>query len=342
MKPEISVIVPVYNIENYLWPCLESLKRQTFSNIEVLLVDDGSVDGSGRICDQAARKDNRFRVIYQDNQGLSKAREAGVRQARGEWIMFVDGDDWVTEDFCLRALLGVRKSNADICIFEFFEVWQTRPYCQDHQAMTLSGMVDRDQAMALLAGSQILDYLWNKIYKRSLLADLDFPDCRLLEDMRSSCRIFNRASRFYLLPDRLYYYRRRKGSLTNNLSGPRESKEVLLASYDKYRYISRACPGAEEAMDQLLLSRELNYYAFNYFVPWERRSLEQVRRRILARQKLPETTTGLRKRALGILRRSGLAFALSWRIRTRIKEKKQVPPVGIEFYPQPAERGRNK
>ncbi len=333
MKPEISVIVPVYNIENYLWPCLETLKKQTFSNIEILLVDDGSVDGSGRICEKAAREDNRFRVIHQDNRGLSKAREAGVRQARGDWIMFVDGDDWVSEDFCQRALEGARKNDADICIFEFFEVWQTRPFSPVHQAMTRSGLLNRDQAMTLLAGSQILDYLWNKIYRRSLLAAMVFPDCRLLEDMRTCCRIFNRASRFYLLPDRLYYYRRRKGSLTSNMSGPGKSKEVLQASYDKYRYISRACPGAEEAMDQLLLSRELTYYAFNYFVPGERRSLDMVRQRILGRQKLPAATTGLRKRALGLLRRSGLAFALSWRIWTRIKERKQAPLVEIEFYP---------
>ena len=319
MIPEISVIVPVYNIEEYLWTCLSSLRNQSFSDIEILLVDDGSTDRSGEICEQAAIADSRFRVIHQKNLGLSKARETGVRHAGGNWIMFVDGDDWVAEDFCGKALSAVKAFNVDICVFEFYEIRETTRMFNYHQIMPCQGMIDRKEALSMLADGRILDYLWNKIYRRSLLESMTFPPDRLLEDMRTMCRIFAGASRIYLMSERLYYYRRRNGSLTLRLSRSRATKETLLARYEKFHYIKAVCPEAAASMVQVILSSEMNYYAANYFVPREKRNLKKIRRRILGRQRMPADTTQKRKLALRIFRKSGLLFALLWQARQKVR-----------------------
>ena len=111
--PKISIIVPVYKVEQYLYRCLDSIVAQTFTDWECLLIDDGSPDDSGAICDEYAEKDSRFRVIHQKNSGVSAARNAGLAVARGEWIGFVDSDDWIEPDFCKTLLVAIEQTGKD-------------------------------------------------------------------------------------------------------------------------------------------------------------------------------------------------------------------------------------
>ena len=165
-NPLISIIVPVYNVEKYLPKCVESLLAQTYSNLEIILVDDGSVDASGQICDTYAAKDSRVRVIHQPNAGVSAARNAGLKAARGEYIGFVDADDWVEPDMYeyLYGLISKENAHLAMCNFYTFTDSDCKPVIQ----------ISADYAMYPL--TSIFDfpswiYLWNKLFKKSTLGD---------------------------------------------------------------------------------------------------------------------------------------------------------------------------
>ena len=122
IAPAVSVIVPVYNVEPYLHRCVDSLTGQTLTDIEIILVDDGSTDGCGRICDEYAAADPRVRVVHQENAGLSEARNAGIDRARADYLMFVDSDDWVEKDYCRIPWEIARSQQADLVMFQFREL----------------------------------------------------------------------------------------------------------------------------------------------------------------------------------------------------------------------------
>ena len=129
--PKISVIVPVYNTEKYLNRCIDSILAQTFTDFELLLIDDGSTDCSGKICDEYAAKDSRVRVFHKENGGVSSARNMGLDNAQGEWITFVDSDDWVHEDFLKKRLALALNDNADIAYCDVEYVYRTHNvYCK--------------------------------------------------------------------------------------------------------------------------------------------------------------------------------------------------------------------
>ena len=119
---KISIVVPVYQASQYLNDCLDSLAKQTYKNIEVILVDDGSQDESGNICDYIVDKDHRFKVVHQENQGVSTARNNGLKICTGEYIMFVDSDDWLEPCCCESALKKIHESKSDICFFEMYVI----------------------------------------------------------------------------------------------------------------------------------------------------------------------------------------------------------------------------
>lgn len=125
-SPLVSVIIPVYNAEDYLPACLDSLLCQTLTEIEILLIDDGSTDGSGRICDACAAKDARIRVIHQENQGVSRARNQGIEHAAGEYILLVDSDDWAEPTLCEQLYMAAEAHHADLCICANYNETDTR------------------------------------------------------------------------------------------------------------------------------------------------------------------------------------------------------------------------
>ena len=117
--PHVSVIVPVYNVEEYLRKCIDSIVAQTLKDIEIILVDDGSTDGSGTICDEYASQDKRVRVVHKINGGLSSARNTGIEAASAPFLMFIDSDDWVEPNFCEKPYLAAKNNNADLVLFSF-------------------------------------------------------------------------------------------------------------------------------------------------------------------------------------------------------------------------------
>ena len=206
----LSVLVPVYNVERFLPRCLESLEAQTLPEIEVLLIDDGSTDGSGEICDAYAAKDARFRVIHQENRGLSAVRNRSLEEAAGEYVMFVDADDWVEPDFCETPWRCAVEQDADVVFFRY------RRTKENGEILPLAGsvptgLIDRSTALDLIFGPSG-SYVWDKLWKKSLFRGICFPDVVVYSDVGTSYRLILQAERIVSLDRALYYYRRRRGS----------------------------------------------------------------------------------------------------------------------------------
>lgn len=222
------MIVSIYNVEEYLPKCLASLMSQTFADVEFILVDDGSTDGSGAIVDNYESKDSRFRVFHTMNNGLSAARNFGVDKASGEWIMFVDGDDWVEPTFCEEPYRNAISNNADLVIFQFYKEknGKRKPSIKGNIPI---GVIDP------FMGTQYGKWaVWNKLYKKCLFDDIRFPEGHNCEDIAITHRIVFSAKRIVMISDVLYNYVYRKDSITNKPSekNKRDGFYYALRRYD--------------------------------------------------------------------------------------------------------------
>lgn len=207
----ISIIIPVYNIQDYLVCCIESVLAQTYDNLEILLVDDGSTDSSGSICDSYADKDTRIRVIHKDNGGLSDARNIGIYSALGAYIFFLDGDDAISS-FTISKLYNAFCDDVDIAIGEMKQFKSTLPQSREKRCnVTVIGYVEAIRRMLLHEG--IGHEAWGKLYRRRLWNDVSFPKGLLYEDYATTYKIFTKANKVSIVDEQLYWYRIRGGSI---------------------------------------------------------------------------------------------------------------------------------
>lgn len=220
----VSVIVPVYNVENYLRECLDSIVAQTYHNLEVILIDDGSKDSSGKICDEYADKDNRIKVIHKKNGGLSEARNSGLEIASGAWIAFVDSDDYIDESM-LRILVDLAQNNdaqVAMCAFR-----ATSESIDDNYAL-VTKVFNRDELLDVYVnrteGYLITNSVWDRIYKRELVKEIRFVPNKLNEDIMYTMEVFLRADIAAYTSEKLYHYRDiREG----NISGTKVSLKSI-------------------------------------------------------------------------------------------------------------------
>lgn len=215
----VSVVVPVYKVEDCLERCLDSLRRQSLSDIEVIMVDDSSPDNCGAICERYAEKDKRFVVFHHhENKGLSAARNTGIIKASGDYLMFVDSDDWVHDDFCKEAYECAEQNRADLVMFNFVRCKSDAFKKPSKEFYAFSqGQKSRKEA---------LDYIledggnaaWNKIYRKELFDDISYPESFLYEDTGATYKLVYKASCFYYLEKVLYYHCYHQGSITTLMS----------------------------------------------------------------------------------------------------------------------------
>ena len=210
----ISVVIPVYNVEKYLPQCLESVIKQSYKNLEILVVDDGSADDSGSICDTYAKKDERITVFHTENNGLSAARNYALDRATGDYIAFLDSDDWLEPDAYSVLLKEVMNTGADIVHFRFYQefVNSTRESFGSGNRFIVEG----DSILrALLLGKKVSDDVWDKFYKASLFKTVRYPEGRIFEDKATTYQLVKQAERLVYLPEFLIHYRNRNNSLSN-------------------------------------------------------------------------------------------------------------------------------
>lgn len=214
--PKVTVIVPVYNVEAYLERCLGSLQNQTLKDIEIILIDDGSKDFSGHICDLFASKDSRFKVIHKNNEGLSAARNDGIDFSLSDYIMFVDSDDWVEPDFCEVPYNVAKETGADLIIFQFSRCGKKS--IRKQKPFPKIGVTSKKDVLTwlwCLTG----EAAWNKMYQKKLFDGVRYPVGRLCEDNAITHRLIYNAKCIFLLNKNLYFYREyRPDSITNHRS----------------------------------------------------------------------------------------------------------------------------
>ena len=208
----ISVIVPVYRVESYLEKCLDSITGQTYTDLEILLIDDGSPDRCGEICDRYAAVDHRIQVFHTENHGLSAARNLGLEHAEGDYIGFVDSDDWIEANMYECLLRAVKENDADIGVCGRF-----MEYPKKTEIISPSlGVFIQKQAVEALARLEIRNAVWDKIWKRECFTDIRFPDGRVYEDSATTYRFFLQAEKVVCISETLYHYRIRTDSISHD------------------------------------------------------------------------------------------------------------------------------
>ena len=210
--PKVSVIVPVYNVENYLKRCIDSIIAQTLKDIEIILVDDGSTDLSGTLCDELSLQDKRIHVIHKENGGLSSARNAGIDAASAPFLMFIDSDDWVEPNFCEKPYLAAKNNNADLVLFSFRIVRRDGTVLLKKTGMQ-EGLLNETEAIRY--NVTFAHAAWLGLYHRKLFDNIRYPVGKLYEEAATTHKLIHAAQKIWLLNTPLYNYRiGRPGSIT--------------------------------------------------------------------------------------------------------------------------------
>lgn len=217
----VSIIVPVYNISEYLPVCVESLRKQSCADVEIILVDDGSADGSGALCDRYALEDSRIRVVHKENGGLSAARNAGLDVATGDWILFVDGDDYLVRD-AVELLLNVAQQYTDADFVQFFYQetegdWQ--PATQGTEQAALTSVPEFFQKLYDLGG--VAASACTKLFRKELFKDLRFQEGIRHEDEELMTRLLPQCNKVVYTDLVLYGYVMRQGSIIHSRFSPK-------------------------------------------------------------------------------------------------------------------------
>lgn len=245
MTPLISVIVPVYNVEKYLDRCIQSIIDQTYQNLEIILVDDGSTDDSSQKCDEWEKKDNRIVVIHKSNGGLSDARNIGIIHAKGEYIGFIDSDDCVNHNMYQALYDILLKTKADIaeckCVSFHDEKEISLEKDPDSSGLICYKLFSPEEALLeLILGRNLKQTVWNKLYKKKCINTF-FPVGKINEDEFWTYRIFGGANRIVAVDDALYYYFQRDSSIMHSKYSINRLDGVL-ARKERLYYIERFFP----------------------------------------------------------------------------------------------------
>lgn len=238
----VSVIVAVYNIEKYLPRCIESIMAQTYSKLEIILVDDGSTDTSGSICDDYAGKDNRIVVIHKKNGGLSDARNAGLERASGDYIGFVDGDDWIEKEMYEAMYEACEKEKAQVAVCRYKQI--TKSGIIDASAGNSVSLSKAEALEVYICGDDrylIYNSVWSKLFESRLIWGMRFPVGKNSEDIMFTTKAFCKMERLAYLDKAYYnYVLDREGSIMNEKAGERRMNDELPFWREQIAYIREA------------------------------------------------------------------------------------------------------
>lgn len=257
----ITVIVPVYNVEKYLKRCLDSIAHQSFKNLEIILVDDGSTDNSGIICDDYCSRDSRFRVIHQCNSGQSVARNTALRIAKGRYICFVDSDDYMENNMIETLYQSIVSDHSDIAVCGYKRVDENNHIIKTFSPSHEKKVIGRDEAVCeVIKDIHIFSFLWDKLFKREILENIKFPENKVFEDVATMYRIVHKAERISLCPFQLYNYMERNGSTVDTYNEKRLKNQI------------------EAYMEQKEFAKDHNYI---HVIPWIDYHIAETKRRKL-------------------------------------------------------------
>ena len=235
----ISVIVPAYNIADYVERGINSVRNQTYRNLEIIVVDDGSTDGTGELCDRIAYEDVRVQVIHKENSGPAEARNVGIARAKGTYIGFVDGDDWIDPDMYEKMLSALKEQHADIAICRYRQVYKDHT---EDQSVDRAVLFEGQEALQFYVQEtkeyDIQNAAWNKLYRKEILANISFPVGKWYEDIMFATMVLSRADRCIYLDTACYnYIIDREGSIMNTQINPRTFTDQIPAYYEKTKFL---------------------------------------------------------------------------------------------------------
>ena len=212
----ISIIVPAYNIQDCIQRCVDSIRKQTYPELEILLIDDGSTDNTSRLCDEFAQRDDRIIVYHQKTGGLSSARNYGIERAHGTYLSFIDGDDWVKKDFIEVLYKNIKQANAELSIIGYSLIWDNgnekcmtdeKAYCVFNQNEAIHELFAQEK-MGCMA--------WQRLYHKSIFEDIRFPEGKLFEDVAIALDVVKKCQTVVWTGQSKYYYYQRSGSIVNS------------------------------------------------------------------------------------------------------------------------------
>ena len=249
MQDRISIIVPVYNVENYLSKCIDSIVNQTYDNLEIVLVDDGSTDKSKAICDKYAMQDKRIILLHGINQGLSAARNKGICLASGKYIGFVDGDDYIDPEMYDLLYNYLIKYGADIAMCGYRQIDAETNILNEYKSSDCPNVLEKDM---IISASQLFEYeeksinvsVWNKLYKSSLFDRIRFPEGKIYEDIYTTHLLLHEADKLVICPHIKYNYLKRNDSISRKQVSV-SIFELFEATTLRYDFISRMYPQYE-------------------------------------------------------------------------------------------------
>ena len=243
----ISVIVPVYKVEPYLDRCVQSIVDQTYRNLEIILVDDGSPDHCPQMCDAWAQKDSRIKVIHQENGGLSAARNRGMDAATGELIGFVDSDDWIDPPMYQCLYDAMIASNSDIASCGAKRIWTDGTPAKELQAVNIDCCLEREASfLALITSNGLVQTVWNKLYRKSVIAGTSFPVGLIHEDEFWTWQIVARSQKLVTLKESYYNYLQRDSSIMG-AGFSEHNLLVVQAKTERQNYIEKYIPALTDA-----------------------------------------------------------------------------------------------
>lgn len=213
-KDLITIVIPAYNVEEYLPKCIDSVINQTYSNLEIILVDDGSPDSCGKICDNYKKMDNRIKVIHKENGGLSDARNVAIDICKGKYITFIDSDDYVSKKYIENLYIALISNNADIstCDYISFSNKVEKKYIT-FKSIPLNNI---DALENMLYQKNVTTCAWGKLYKTSLFKDIRYPKGKICEDLDTTYKLFAKSKKIVITNNNDYFYFQRPSSIINS------------------------------------------------------------------------------------------------------------------------------
>ena len=250
----VSIIVPTYNVERYIKACLDSLLNQSYKEIEILIVDDGSTDKTPEICDLYEKKDNRIRIFHIEHKGVAVARNVGVEESKGKYCTFVDSDDFVSREFVSTLLDGIINYDADVSIVKVLDVKEDANIVDfdNYNDEVVFHYVDKiNVAKSTLNDDEINCGVCNKLFKKSIFDGIKFPNGKVLEDVATFYKLIDKTNKIVITDSIRYFYRIRKGSITHSINIPLYTDKIQIEK-ERYEFYENKYPN--------LLENNLHYY----------------------------------------------------------------------------------
>lgn len=240
----ISVVVPIYNVEKYLERCVNSIINQTYKNLDIILVDDGSQDNSGKICNKYKEKYSNIHVIHQKNQGLSVARNNGLAIAKGDYITFIDSDDWIKEDMIESLFNAIQKYKADIASVGFCDVYDNGQIIK-HAKYTKIEVLTKEKALeCFLFNDYLTVCVCGKLYKTDIWNGIQCPPGKLFEDQYTTYKLLDKSNKVVFVSNSYYYYYKRSGSIGHSQFDS-QTYDLYYGIQEEYNFISNKYPRLE-------------------------------------------------------------------------------------------------